>query len=154
MMAEKNKCAVKLKLQSSKIKNHSHLLTPPYKNISYHINYIYNKDQIMLVVSTILCMITTWTLSQNVPLYYDGEFVDFMVCRGTDHPTDPYDCTNDDACDEAYAGETCQDLGDGINRCYWTDEDVIQIGSMSLDHGGAEYIDRICTHDGDAECAC
>eukprot|EP01084_Bolivina_argentea_P059902 109438_1 len=78
------------------------------------------------------------------------------VCHGPQQPF--YDCTRD-GCNEnkivprrlvgdddiVLAEELCQDLGDGVPRCYWVDPNVIFWGDNSYEH-------RICTWHGDAEC--
>eukprot|EP01084_Bolivina_argentea_P107519 192239_1 len=71
------------------------------------------------------------------------------ICQGSDHITKglAYDCSIDaEPCwSKEDVPETCQDLGDGINRCYWSDKNIIYWGD---DEGQ----NRICGYDVDYEC--
>eukprot|EP01084_Bolivina_argentea_P107513 192230_1 len=76
------------------------------------------------------------------------QFSNERVCQGSDHilKGHSYDCKTDEPCgDEENAPEICEDLGDGFNRCYWSDKDVIHWGEENGQN-------RICGYDGDAEC--
>eukprot|EP01084_Bolivina_argentea_P059904 109442_1 len=61
---------------------------------------------------------------------------------GCNQHTDGFLLIEDDI---VLAEELCQDLGDGVPRCYWVDPNVIFWGDNSYEH-------RICTWHGDAEC--
>eukprot|EP01083_Nonionella_stella_P246788 856348_1 len=94
----------------------------------------------MAVVIIIILSIITWNVKAQTE-----HFPPPIVCRGLDHIQFPYDCSKEPCSDTEDAPETCRDLGDGINRCYWTDKDVVYWGD---DFGE----NRICGYDGDAEC--